>query len=307
VTNIQPYLLLAIVVIAAGAVMLAAFHMLRSYRQRRLRAIRGDAADPAFVGDRAYNRIALARREADLLSAQGVDVEQAEQLIVLANHALETRDSTRAYDLAQAAHETLVQARRQPARLRSSTPAPGAAGAAAVPGVPLASPAAAATSSAPAPPPQNPVAKNRAEAQFQLRLFESELAHADKSTPGGTASLEARDLYIQAHAAFARAEYAEAFRLSLRGRRAIGGKVETLGPPAPNAGVPSRAGASTPEATAERLAAQERCAACGYPTVPGDTFCRGCGAAHAPATCPGCGAPRAPTDTFCGSCGQRYA
>jgi len=306
VTNFEPYLLLTVLVIAAGAVMLTAFYLLRSYRQRRLRAIRGDNADPAFVGDRAYNRIALARREADLLSAQGLDVEQAEQLIVLANHALETHDSTRAYDLAQAAHETLVQARRQPSRLRSNPPAQAPVPATTLPGAPLASAAVDTARPAPVAPAPNPVAKNRAEAQFQLRLFESELARADKSTPGGSASPEARDLYVQAHAAFARAEYAEAFRLSLRGRRAVGGKVETLGPPMPVASAPAAGGAGNPVATAEALAAQERCPSCGHPTLPGDAFCRGCGAARAPLTCPSCGGPRTPTDTFCGKCGQRY-
>jgi len=301
VTNIEPYLLLVVGIVAAASVMLTAFHLLRSYRQRRLQALRGDTSNPTFASDRAYNRLALARREADLLAAQGVDVDRARQLIDLAKRSLDARDADRAYDLAQAAHETLVTARREPLRPHDpsrETPAPAPSGGASVP--PTSGPAGAS--------PTPTVPKNRAEAQFQLRLFEQDLVTAGKSAPTAQPSAGARELYVQAHAAFSRGDYAEAFRLSLRGRRRVGGRVESLGPPAH--GVPQGSGggsaAPNPVLAAEEVAAQERCPACGHPTVAGDAFCRGCGAARTPAVCPSCGGPRTPKDAFCGRCGHRY-
>ncbi|HYA10867.1 MAG TPA: zinc ribbon domain-containing protein [Thermoplasmata archaeon] len=299
-TDIEPYLLLAIGVIAVAAVMLAVFHLLRSYRQRRLNALRGGAANPTFAADRAYNRLALARREADLLEAQGTDVDRARQLIDLANRSLTARDADRAYELAQAAHETLVQARRDPLRSRAAA-ADGAGAPSPTPTPPVVPSAAPTTAATPA------VAKNRAEAQFQLRLFEQDLVTAGKDAPGAQPSAPAREMYVQAHAAFDRADYAEAFRLSLRGRRRVGGHVESLGPPTPSPSAgDGRVSAANPATAAEEVAAQDRCPSCGHPTVAGDTYCRGCGAVRASATCAACGAPRAPNDQFCGRCGQRY-
>lgn len=292
--------MLAVGIVAAAVVMMVAFYLLRGYRQRRLRELRGEAATPRVANDRAFNRLALARREADLLATQGGDVERARQLIDLATRSLEARDADRAYDLAQAAHETLVRARREP--LHPQRPAPEAG-----------PPVAAAAPAGPAPPVPGETervaaaTKNRAEAQFQLRLFEEDLVAAGKRAPDAPPNAEARTLYVEAHAAFERADYAEAFRLSLRGRRRVGGNVESLGRPVPATGQGDPKGTVTnPIESAEEVASRERCPACGYPTVAGDAFCRGCGAARTPAQCPSCGAPRTPQDTFCGKCGRRY-
>lgn len=302
----EAYELLAAGIILLVVVVFAAFHLLRRYRLRRLEALRGGAATPRLAGDRAHNRLALARREADLLEAQGGDVTPARQLIDLAGQSLDARNFDRAYELAQAAHETLVKARREPARHRAAPP-PAAAekGPAAIPGAGGGRPPA---GGSPAPAPA-PLPKNRAEAQFQLRLFEQDLASASKDPATAAQVAEARDLYVQAHAAFTRADYAEAFRLSLRGRRRVGGHIEALGPAGPTtAAGPGQAATvpTDPALSAEEVASQERCALCGHPVVAGDAFCRGCGAARTPRTCPTCGAPRQPTDTFCGRCGERY-
>ena len=306
-SGIGPYLLLVVAVAVAAIVMLVAFTLLRNYRQRRLRSSRDDAANPSVAGDRAYNRLALARREADLYAAQGGDVERARQLIDLASRSLDSREFDRAYSLAQSAHETLVTARRGPLRRSPAGGAPAPENGPAADALPPL-PSAAVPPREPAPATAAPaIPKNRAEAQFQLRLFEEDLVAARKKGPKGQPAGEARDLYVQAHAAFARGDYAEAFRLSLRGRRRVGAHIEALGP---SAAAPTRTTStptsSDPAEAAEALAAQDRCASCGEPRVAGDSFCRGCGAPRSPATCPSCGAPRAPKDAFCGRCGSRY-
>ncbi len=283
---------------AVGAILVVfvVVYLLRSYRLRRLAELRNAEGGRAGGADRAYNRLALARREADLLEAQGTDVSRARQLIDLATRSLDQHQSDRAYELAQAAHETLVQARRQP-RLRSGSDAAPAAVLPSSPPTPAAAPFPVGSPPPPAPAPA--VAKNRAEAQFELRLLDQDLAQA--GTKGGSgSSKEARDLSAQAHAAFDKGEFADAFRLAIRGRRKVGATVESLGggtavPPTPRAPL-------DPGQTAEATAAAGRCAQCGHPLVAGDGFCRGCGAPTG-TPCPKCGTPRRPGDTFCGKCG----
>ena len=299
-SGVDPFVELVVAVIAVAIVVPAAVYLLRRYRQRHLRAMRDEAADPGVASDRAFNRIALARREADLWEVQGGDTEQARQLIGLANRSLETREFDRAYSLAQAAHETLVKARQGPLPTRSTptppaTPAPPAE--AGQPDAPSASAQAEKNAAA---------VRSRVEAHFQLRLFEQELASAGKGPNGSPPTAEARSLYVQAHAAFDRGDYPEAFRLSLHGRRQVGGKVETLGSPTATPGTAGGRSTPNPIEAAEEVAAHERCPACGHPTTPGDAFCRGCGAVRGSFTCPACGAARVPGDAFCGKCGARY-
>jgi len=301
--TLPPYELLVVAVVAAVVVVFLAFHFLHRYRLRRLKELRGEAGTPQAASDRAYNRLALARREADLLAAQGTDVEPARQLIALATRSLDGKSFDRAFELAQAAHETLVKARRAPLPSRPASPPPVVATA------PATAPAGAPTVAKAGTPPAPAVPRNRAEAQFQLRLFEEELAAAAKGKRDRKQLDAARALYIEAHAAFARGEFGPAFRLALRGRRQIGGHVESLAPPPPNAaaaGAATDAPSADASGSAEQVAAQERCPLCGHPTVPGDAFCRGCGAPRTAPACPQCGAPRRPTDTFCGRCGERY-
>ncbi|HYB79699.1 MAG TPA: hypothetical protein VEG66_08095 [Thermoplasmata archaeon] len=98
--------------------------LLASYRFRKLEratpgsnagsaATKGHRSDrPELRYDRAFNRIAMARREAELLASSGVDVSSANNLIAAAQGALDTHDLDRAYESAQSAHEALVAARR---------------------------------------------------------------------------------------------------------------------------------------------------------------------------------------------------
>ena len=299
----EAYELLVVGVVLLAVVVLASLHFLRGYRLRRLQALREQGSAPTVASDRAFNRLALARREAEVLAAQGVDVDRARTLIGLAEQSLEARNFDRAYELAQAAHETLVKARKEPGRVASVASVPAPTLPRDLPPTALAAPRAAQESGSTSP----SVAKNRAEAQFQLRLFEQDLAEASKARSDRVQVEGARELYVQAHAAFSRGDYAEAFRLALRGRRQVGGHVESLGPSSPSPPAPgSTTTPGDPSRSAEVAAAAERCPRCGHPTVPGDAFCRGCGAARDLPTCPKCGASRTPADTFCGRCGERY-
>ncbi|HTS33195.1 MAG TPA: zinc ribbon domain-containing protein [Thermoplasmata archaeon] len=272
------------------------------YLARRLRARRDQLvtelkARPELVQDRAFNRLAMARREADILGRTGTDISSAQTVIAQSQAAFDLHDYPRAYELAQSAHESLVNARGK-AGYASLPTAPGPTAR------PLRSgaggPAAGGAGAAPAP---AALPKNRAESHFLLGLLSQEVAAAPaKAGP----TLEASSLRDQSQAAFDRQDYSESFRLALRGRRALGGHIESL-PPTPGVGTgPSLTTGADPNGTAEAVAGSTRCPDCGHPTLSNDLFCRGCGRPLVPSTCPSCGAARAPTDVFCGKCGATF-
>jgi hypothetical protein len=292
-TEILAVVVVTIVCIALVAVMLSVLQRLR----RRRDQLRGELSRrPEALSDRAFNRIAMARREADVLNRQGTDTNRPRELIGEAQAAFDRRDFDRAYTLAQSAHETLVAARQRPPSAAPATPPPARDG-------PASPPAEAA-----APPPASRLPAHRAESQFQIRLLEDEVARARTSRPKDGRTLEAGALLEQAQQAFGRADYAEAFRLALRGRREAGGSVEAL-PAAPSARSTggTAAGRPDPATVADALASANRCPSCGHPMSANDAFCRGCGTPRATATCPKCGTERLPSDTFCGRCGASFA
>ena len=295
-----------IVVVVAVIVVGMLLYLRQQLRRKRAQLLRDLEDRPELVQDRAFNRIAMARREAELLAARGSDVTRARELVATAQASFDSRRYEAAYQSAQLAHESLVHARRasplpssppksgpEPTLVRSPEPDP------------IASP----MTVAPVP----GIAKNRAESKFQLTVLDRELERVRHDRSEGPATAEATALQRDAQTAFDRSDYTEAFRLALRGRRALGGSVESL-PPSPGARTTStpRAGATDTarpldaSAAAERVAGADRCPACGYPTLPGDTFCRGCGTPRAGASCPTCGTSRTPSDTFCGRCGTRF-
>jgi type II secretory pathway pseudopilin PulG len=286
------------------------------YLQRRLRQRRSTLLSelndrPVLNQDRAFNRIAMARREVGILVGQGVDVHRAQELIAEAQGAFDTRQYDRAYQVAQSAHEALVNARQQGART-TGAPLPSVGSGAARPAGTTGTTPSTAAVSASATPDRPAIPKDRAESQFQLRLLGEELDNPPTGRAEEAAVTEATALKNQASAAFDRGDYTSAFRLALRGRRTLGGTLETLPPPgSAAAGTPKRtvnggARASDPTQAAEAAAGGERCPDCGYPALSDDAFCRGCGRPRAPLTCPTCGASRGAEEPFCGRCGTRF-
>jgi hypothetical protein len=307
-------ILITLVVVLGVVVVGVLLLMMRRLRQRRAQLLHELTDRPDLVQDRAFNRLGMARREAELLSRQGADVSRAKELIAQSQAAFDNRSYDKSYQSAQMAHESLVDARRKagqfgPAPARPSPP-PTAASAL---GAPLPSTSAAPGGSVATPVTPQPMPRNRAESQFQLRLLDQELEAARAANRPATAMSEALDLRTRSQAAFDRADFTEAFRIALKGRRALGTTVEGL-PPTPvarSAGAPlttGGAGAAAPDAaqTAERVASGDHCKECGYPALAGDAFCRGCGTPLTPSTCLACGAARTPTDTFCGRCGANF-
>lgn len=278
------------------------------------------AASPIFADDRAHNQLRLARGELDLLRREGREVPSASALLDRADEKLQRHDNLEAVRLALQAHELLVAARREEGAA-SSPPAAGARS------EPSGSPVANEMSSPPALTrggdlrPVAPLAsaggggaasgedgrppKNRMEAHFQMTLLVEELARA---TPGGgtptAAATDAELLRGQAQRAYSAGNYTEALRLALRGRRALGARLETLPPAKSPEAPPATAGRGGP---APAPSSDGTCPRCHRPFAEEDRFCRGCGASRTAGSCPRCQAPVTGDDTFCGRCGSPLA
>jgi len=285
-------------------------YLLRRIKLRRAKLLNDLSAKAELSQDRAFNRIAMARREASVLSANGVDVRRAQELVAEAQGAFDTRQYDTAYRHAQSAHEALVNARQHGAR-STGAPVDGSSAAAS-------HRASGPTTTSPLPsseptPPRTTIPKYRAEAQFQIRILGEELDGLPARRARDASATEATGLRRQASKSFDSGDYSEAFRLALRGRRTLGSTLESLpatggGANRPTASVDNGNGSSPDIAqTAESVAGAERCPDCGYPTMPGDGFCRGCGRPRTATACPMCGAPRAADEPFCGKCGTRFS
>lgn len=306
----QVYLLLfgaVVLVVVFVAVLLLAIRRLRRRKAQLLSDLKNS---PRLNSDRAFNRLAMARREADILAQQGTEVSRARELIAQSQSAFDLGQNERSYELAQSAHEALVSARQgrpllasaapaEPMTPRSGTrtaPPPEGVSGALSSGSPLAS----------RPPPSTGLPRNRLESQFEIRMLDAELEVARSSRPSEPATLVGIAFQAQAQAAFAAGQYTEAFRFALKGRRGLGGNIEGVAPGPGSRSPDAVSGPLDPSRTAETAASAVRCPNCGYPTTPDDVFCRGCGSPRSPASCPRCGTPRTPADTFCGRCGERF-
>jgi double zinc ribbon protein len=304
--------IVALVFVVVLAVIVAGLllYLIRRLRKRRAKLLSDLDERPELNQDRAFNRLSMARREAAILAGQGVDVHRARELIAESQGAFDTHQYDRAYRTAQSAHEALVTARQQ-GPLSPGTPLASSPPATTHSTSPLLPPTGG-TAPTPAPAAVPGIPKNRAESQFQIRILWDELAALQGRRAKDPAVAEANTLRTQASAAFDKGDYTDAFRLALRGRRTLGATVESL--PASGAaagagtGGTANGGATSPDAaqTAEAVAGAERCPDCGYPSLPGDGFCRGCGRPRAKMTCPSCGAPRLGSEAFCGRCGARF-
>lgn len=302
---------LVFVVVLSIVVVALLLYLIRRLRKRRVKILNELDDRPELNQDRAYNRLAMARREAAVLAGQGMDVHRARELIAESQGAFDTRQYDRAYRVAQSAHEALVIARSHGSMPPSSTtPSPNSA----LPSAASVSPTASTTPSSPdARPPVAPaIPKNRAESQFQIRILGDEIAARQGRRARDPAVVDATKMRTQASSAFDRGDFTEAFRLGLKGRRMLGATVESLpavgggstgGPAGPYGG---RSGAPDATATAEAVAGGERCPDCGYPALRGDVFCRGCGRPRTVMSCASCGSPRVGNEGYCGRCGARF-
>ena len=315
-TSFELTTIVVVAALGAGSAGLL-IYLMRRLRERRAQLLHELRESPDVVADRAYNRIAMARREVEIVARQGTDVRRARELVAEAQASFDGRHHEQAYRSAQLAHETLVRARRgTPSEPSSSStqPSQDAAGPSKPtrPPTPVIPPRSASpATSGPTSPTGLDLSRNRAQSQFELRLLDRDLETARRERPTAAQTQEASRLREDAAAAFDRDDFTEAFRAALKGRRALGGTVEALSAPRDRA-LGSAAGAPLPGAAADdpssALAATsgERCPQCGHPLLVGDAICRGCGASRTPTTCPACGAARLATDTFCGRCGARY-
>jgi len=312
----SPEIIIVVFVVFLAVVVVALLlYMMRRFKERRAKLLNELDQGHVSTQDRAFNRLAMARREARLLSDQGVDVSRAEELIAEGQGSFDTQHFDQAYRAAQSAHEALVNARLRGSRT-TAAPLPSTAGSSGA-SHPLAepSPASGPTTAPPAAselPARPTIAKNQAESQFQIRLLTEEIDALPARRTKDPNVVQASDLRRQAHEAAAKGDYTEAFRLALRGRRALGSTLETLplGPGVTGTGAAGVGNGSGMKGdlteTAETVAGGERCPECGYPTLAGDAFCRGCGKPKAAMTCPTCGAARGADEPFCGQCGNRF-
>lgn len=315
---IDTYVLVALIVVLGIVGAGLGLFAIKRLRTRKAQLLHELATNPRHAGDRAFNRLEMARRELAIVGRQGADTARARDLIAQAQAAFDLRQFPKAYELAQSAHEALVHARQTGTLPNGGAPPrpPTASSTSAAPGTPgpagssdpagSHSPAAPAATVVAAPP---RLAPNRAESQFQIRLLDADLAAARTSRGSPSMMATASALRSQAQGAFDREQYTDALRFALRGRRELGGKVESLAMTsgAATEDVASGAMPADPSALAERAATGSRCPQCSYPTRADDAFCRGCGRPLVPTACAKCGASRSPTDTFCGKCGQPFS
>jgi hypothetical protein len=297
----QVYVLLVVAVVLVVVVVGIALLTLNRIRRRKTQLLDELKHSPRLDADRAFNRVMMTRREEEIVARQGADTHRAREQIALAQSALDLRQFDRAYELATSAHESLVKARQGPipgAPLPSAPPLPASL---------LPEPVGPGSGSgAAAPSATVGIPRGRVESQFEMRLLDSDLEEARARRPTEPATLAGIEFQTKANAAFDVGDYSEAFRLALKGRRGLGGRVETVAPGPTSRSADTAPGAVDPSAAAESAASSARCPSCGYPVTPSDAFCRGCGTPRTPTVCSRCGAARAASDTFCGRCGERF-
>lgn len=310
-------LILIVIVITVG--MGGLFVFLNRRLKTRIAELRGQAEGPAeFVDDRSYNLIRIARAEAAALKREGYDVHVAEAALADADAAIRRTDYDVAVSDARRAHELLVGLRKgapspSPPTAAPPSPLPASRSMTAPPPSrtprdlstePPAGPPIVGDEMPPADPPAPRLAKNRAESRFQIGLLNEELAGAAQTRPADSAIPDAQKASADAQSAYDRAEYTEAMRLALRGRRKLGTRIESL--PPPNTRIAPTPPAMMPVAL-DGPAGTAPCIQCGRPLKPADRFCRACGTPKAPTACPSCGTTVEVGDRFCPACGVTIA
>jgi hypothetical protein len=320
-TDSGAWLEVAVGVLAIAVTGILGYYLLLRLRAQRLKIMSDLSSSPVFANDRAFNQIRIARSELELLQRDGHDLPRAGELIDRAETLLGRSQNVEAVRLALDAHHLLVEARKSGSTSGSQVPSSTSAHPAATPatgglgGTPSAlldpnlgasspgtglpsfgSPSSGPASSGEALPTRPP--KNRMEAHFQMTLLVEELG----KNPSARGWAAAEGLRALAQKSYSDTQYTEALRLALRGRRALGVRLETLsGGPAVAA---PASGATNAPAPSTSGGPERTCPQCGRPIRSNDRFCRGCGATNAPSECPRCRAELGASDTFCGRCGS---
>ncbi|MGI0053931.1 MAG: zinc ribbon domain-containing protein [Thermoplasmata archaeon] len=305
--------------IAVSGILLVLIYLLYRTRQRQARALR-NVESTQSESDRAFNQIRIVRAGAELLARQGVDVSSVRSSIEAAEADDLRGDHAGALQRAEAARRQLLSARNGGAPTRPSaleTRPPMVRGSAPEPAVrPVARYPVTAPASSPSfgsvgvpgagaepedlvepmdPPKAGRIPLHQVEARFAMQMLSDDLAAARARAIGEATRDEARALLEQAQLAFQRQEYTESWKLGLKGRRRLSGRVEgveTRDPVRPTGtSIPSdRPGVACPQ--------------CGRVGSASDNFCRGCGRTSSTARpCPRCGAPQGVDDQYCGLCG----
>jgi hypothetical protein len=291
-------------VVLASVVLLVFVYLLHQLRNRK-RDARLQMQTTMPVADQAFNQIRIARAGADHLARDGYEVAGVRSVLDRAETLAQQGSSGEALRLADSAKERMVEIRRDPrgrtGLVGAVPPSPGLGlGAPVAPAGPAPTLGLGGTGGAeavPAEPDRPKLPTHQVEARFALQLLRKDLEHASPRNGKAAVRREASSLADEAEAAYGRKEYTEAWKLALRGRRRLGGDVESVGV-RPGAGLvpPSEpAGGGVP------------CPKCQHANAPNDRFCRGCGAAIAVGKCDRCGRVNEPTDQFCGTCGSPLA
>jgi Double zinc ribbon len=284
------------------------------YRVRHRRAELAREAIPtrALRDDRAYNQIRITRTAAQRLQRSGFDVGGIPSLLDKAEAARQSGEVETAMAFAQSAHESLILLQASSPTvvpsvgpLHPAAPAPGAPssqGAENSPTMSARTPPGPLPESTPSDTPSTPrrLPPNKAESRFQITLLTDDLQAASSAGGNPDATKEARTLLGDAQAAFDKGQYTEALRLSLKGRRKAGARIDSL-PPSPGAVPMATEGDESPQLSP--ASGPANCSSCGQPLRANDQFCRGCGAPRKAARCGQCGQPLAGADRFCGACG----
>lgn len=288
---------IVLLLLLAGFALATGYYVILRLRRRRQALNLELETSRELVEDRAFNQVQIARAAAAKLAARGVDVTKVQTLIGEAEAARARGDHDHALALARSAQESLVRVQqsapsRLPAPPRSAAPIGGPAFSTLM-ALPPSRGEAPGADGAPETVAPARLPRNKAESRFQITLLTEEIQRAGGAGGPGSAATEATALRDQAQAASDRGDFTQALGLALKGRRRIGGHVESL--PA----TPATVAAAHAEESDEVLV----CGGCGEKLRPSDRFCRYCGTLRGPARCPACGEPADADGKFCAKCG----
>lgn len=296
--------------IVLSGVVIALVYLLYRIRQRQAAALRAPESGQSEA-ERAYNQIRFVRAGCDRMGRDGYDVGRIRMELEYAETAERRGDPTAVLRHTDTARQGLFALRAASVpgadRAVGSPAAPEPTASAAAPADP--EPEVPSEEQAGTEPSRPKLTPYQVEARFAINRLAEDLS-AVAVPPGDGGPPAAREQWETARAAYAREEYAEAWKLALKGRRTLGGHVEGI-PLAGAAALRSRAGAGPPPSPSDDPdrarpisgAAGGPCARCGRPTPASDAFCRSCGAPTVAPRCPRCRAPLDPSDQFCGGCG----